>query len=115
MFTITNTRPVYPSDVTSGRVAYPPADEILRRIEQLSSRCIVLGATDEAFRLGHPIYANAILVGALIAAGVVPLDREAMEPILKEQFPHDLDTNMAAFRRGMELAREALGKKSPSD
>ena len=113
VFTITNTRPVYPSDVTSGRSAYHPADEILRRIEQLSSRCIVLRATDEAFKLGHPIYANVILIGALIAAGVVPLESVSMESILEEHFPHDLDANLASFHRGMELAREALGKNSP--
>jgi hypothetical protein len=110
VFTITNTRPMYPSDVTSGHTTYPPPDEILRRNEQVSPQCIVLRATDEAFRLGNPIYANVSLIGPLIAADVVPLDRESIVPILEGHFFHDLDADMKDFNRGMEIAREAFGR-----
>jgi indolepyruvate ferredoxin oxidoreductase beta subunit len=101
--TITNTRPVYPSDVTSGRVTYPDVDELLKRIEKLSARAMVVKATEEAFKLGNPIFANVILMGVLIAAGVLPLDKKSLEPVFREHFPEEFKSNMVAFTRGMEL------------
>lgn len=103
--TITNTRPIYPSDVTSGHATYPNIDELLKLIGKLSARVIVVKATDEAFKLGNPIFANVILMGALIASGVLPLDKKSLEPILRENFPKEFDANRAAFSRGMELVR----------
>lgn len=112
VFTITNTRPVYPSDVTSGRATYPPVDELLKHIERLSATVIVVEATEEAFKLGDPIYANVILIGALIATDILPLDRKSMEPIFLEQFPKEFDANMLAFNRGMELAAQGIRRKA---
>jgi len=102
--TITNTRPIYPSDVTSGHAIYPKIDELLKLIEKLSATVIVIEATDEAFKLGNPIFANVILIGALIGSGALPLDKRSVEPILKENFPKEFDANMAAFNKGMEFA-----------
>ncbi len=103
--TITNTRPIYPSDVTSGRATYPNIDELLKLIGKLSAKVIVVKATDEAFKLGNSIFANVILMGALIASGVLPLDKKSLEPILRENFPKEFDANRAAFSKGMELVR----------
>jgi len=102
--TITNTRPVYPSDVISGHATYPKIDELLKLIEKLSATVIVVEATDEAFKLGNSIFANVILIGALIGSGALPLDKKSLEPILKENFPKEFDANMAAFNKGMKLA-----------
>jgi len=63
-----------------------------------------LSATDEAFKLGNTIFANVILIGVLIGSGVLTLDKKSIEPILRENFPREFDTNMAAFNKGMELA-----------
>ena len=102
--TITNTRPIYPSDVTSGHAIYPTIDELLKLIEKLSATVIVIEATDEAFKLGNPIFANVILIGALIGSGTLPLDKQSMEPILKDNFPKEFKANMAAFNKGIKLA-----------
>jgi indolepyruvate ferredoxin oxidoreductase beta subunit len=102
--TITNTRPIYPSDVTSGNAIYPKIDELLKLIEKLSAKVIVIKATDEAFKLGNPIFSNVILIGALIGSGALPLDKQSLEPILKENFPKEFDANMEAFNTGMKLA-----------
>jgi indolepyruvate ferredoxin oxidoreductase beta subunit len=104
VITITNTRPIYPLDVTSGHAIYPKIDELLKLIEKLSATVIVIEATDEAFKLGNPIFANVILIGALIGSGALPLDKQSLEPILKENFPKEFDANMAAFNTGMKLA-----------
>ena len=101
---ITNTRPIYPSDVTSGHTIYPTIDELLRLITELSATVIVIEATDEAFKLGKPIFANVILIGALVGSGVLPLDRQSLETVFKENFPKEFEANMVAFNKGMHLA-----------
>jgi Pyruvate/2-oxoacid:ferredoxin oxidoreductase gamma subunit len=45
-----------------------------------------------------------ILIGALIGSGALPLDKQSLEPLLKENFPKEFDANMAAFNKGMKLA-----------
>lgn len=76
----------------------------MKLIEKLSATVIVIEATDEAFKLGNTIFANVILIGALIGSGVLTLDKRSLEAILRENFPKEFDTNMAAFNEGMELA-----------
>ena len=76
----------------------------MKLIEKLSAKLIVIKATDEAIKLGSPIFANVILIGALIGSGVLPLDEKSIDPILRANFPREFDTNMAAFNKGMELA-----------
>ena len=75
----------------------------MKDIGELSAKKWVVDATDEAYKLGNPIMANVILVGALVGSGVLPLDREAMEPVLAERFGSNLDVNMKAFNRGIEM------------
>jgi indolepyruvate ferredoxin oxidoreductase beta subunit len=104
VITITNTRPIYPSDVTSGHAIYPTIGELLKLIAELSATLIVIEATDEAFKLGNPIFANVILIGALIGSGALPLDKHSLETVLKENFPQEFDVNMVAFNKGMQLA-----------
>ena len=50
--------------------------------------------------------ANVILVGALVGCGLLPLERKSLEPVIEERFPRAFELNMAAFDRGVELARE---------
>jgi indolepyruvate ferredoxin oxidoreductase, beta subunit len=66
----------------------------------------VVQATEEARKFGNPIMANVILVGALVGSGVLPLDRESMLPVLRERFPKNLDINLKALDKGIELVKE---------
>ncbi len=101
VFVIVNPRPVYPS----GGVAYPDLDEVKKSIVKLSSQTKFVSATEEALKMGNPIYANIILLGSLVGAGILPISKESMMPILEEHFPGKmLDTNIEAFNKGMELA-----------
>ncbi|MCK4723736.1 MAG: 2-oxoacid:acceptor oxidoreductase family protein, partial [Dehalococcoidia bacterium] len=62
-----------------------------------------INATEEAQKMGSPIFANTILVGALIGSGVLPLDKKSVEPVLREAFPKEVEANMTAFEKGMKL------------
>ncbi len=104
VITIVNPRPIYSIDVTGGEAEYPDLDRLMETIKDLSARTWVINATEEAQKMGDPIFANVILVGALIGCGVLPLDEKSVEPVLRESFPKEFEANMTAFNKGMQLA-----------
>lgn len=104
--TIVNTRPIYSIDVTGGEAEYPAMVKLLDTIKELSARTWPVNATEEAQKLGNPILANVILIGALVGCGALPLDEASLEPVLRQSFPHELEANMTAFNKGIELVRE---------
>ncbi len=98
--TIVNPRPVYPT----GGVAYPDLNEVKRTIEKMSSQTKYVNATQEALKMGNPIYGNIILLGAIVGADILPLGKESFMPLLEDRFPGKmLDINLKAFNKGMEL------------
>ena len=99
---VSNSRPVYPLAVATGIAHYPTVDEIVRALNELSSRAWLINATDIALELGPAILANIVMVGALVGAGVLPLGAAEFELELQESLPDDrLDLNLKAFRRGL--------------
>ena len=103
VITLFNPRPVYSIDVISGDAEYPDLDKLIETIKGLSAKTWVVNATEEAEKMGRPIVANTILIGSLIGLGVLPLNRESMESVIRDRFPKAFELNMKAFDRGMEL------------
>jgi indolepyruvate ferredoxin oxidoreductase, beta subunit len=104
VITIVNPRPFYPS----GGVAYPDLSKVKQTIEEMSSKNKYVHATEEALKMGNPIYTNVILLGAIVGADILPLSRESMSPLLEERFPGKiLDVNISAFNKGIELIANA--------
>jgi indolepyruvate ferredoxin oxidoreductase beta subunit len=100
--TVTNLRPVHPINVLSGDAEYPPSEELRQLITELSHRAWFVDATDIALELGAAVLANTVMAGALVAADVVPLSREAFEGHLAEEMSGErLEMNLAAFERGL--------------
>ncbi|MBW2092734.1 MAG: indolepyruvate oxidoreductase subunit beta [Deltaproteobacteria bacterium] len=106
VITIVNPRPIQAIDTTGLGAKYPSVDKLMEDITALSAKTWVINATEEAQKLGNPIMANVILVGALVGSGILPLDRKVMEPVLKERFPKTLDVNMEALDKGIELVKQ---------
>lgn len=103
VITIVNPRPFYPS----GGVVYPDLGEVRKTIEKMSSKTRYVLATEEALKMGNPIYTNIILLGAVVGSGVLPLKRESMIALLEERFPDKLrELNIGAFNKGMALIAE---------
>jgi len=99
---VTNSRPIYPQAVAVGAARYPSVDEIVRALEELSSRAWLINATEIALDLGASILANIVMVGALVGTDVLPLTAEELELELQESLPGDrLDLNLKAFRTGL--------------
>ena len=105
VITIVNPRPIHSIDVTSGVVEYPDPGNLLEAIKEMSSKTRVVNATEEAQRMGSPMFANAILMGALIGSGFLTIDKASVEAMLRETFPKEIETNLAAFNRGFKLVK----------
>jgi len=97
--TIVNPRPIYPI----GGIPYPDLDEVKKAILKLSVQTKFVNATEEALKMGNPLYANIILLGSLVGSGFLPIHKESMIPILEERFKETLAPNLEAFNKGMEL------------
>jgi indolepyruvate ferredoxin oxidoreductase beta subunit len=97
---IVNPRPVHPS----GGIPYPDLDAVRKAITGLSAKAAFVNATEEALKMGDPMYANIILLGALMGAEVLPIGREAMLSVLRERFSLAVyNKNVEAFDKGVEL------------
>ncbi len=101
---IANTRPVHPIGVICGDQEYPEADLISAWLKEFSRRHWLLPATDEAVKLGSPILANIILIGALAGTGVLPVEREAFFDAIAATMPPDkVEANLRAFDLGRKM------------
>lgn len=102
-----NTRPIYPIDVIAGNAAYPELSVVLKKIQSLSRRVWTLNATDIGLELGDPIFSNIVMLGALSALDLLPLNREGFQNAIQEMLPlHKLHLNLNAFDRGRETVQE---------
>ncbi|MBN1153177.1 MAG: indolepyruvate oxidoreductase subunit beta [Dehalococcoidia bacterium] len=104
---VTNSRPVYPPDVSSGKATYPKADELFAALSRFSSKSTVVDASEAALAMGDPIFTNIVMLGVLVAADVVPLERQDMVDVLADRFRDKvLQQNVDALDRGIGLLTE---------
>jgi indolepyruvate ferredoxin oxidoreductase beta subunit len=84
-------------------------DEIRSSIEELSADAWFVAATEEAVKLGNPIYGNIIILGALAGTGAFPMDRENFKAVIAESFPEDrLEANVRAYDLGLEMVSRGV-------
>ena len=104
---VVNTRQVHPVDVITGHKAYPDIDRLLETIRGLSKKAYFLQTTDKAIELGNPIFSNIIMLGAVAAAGLVPITEENLEQAVRDYMsPDRVEINRTAFRIGTEMFKE---------
>jgi indolepyruvate ferredoxin oxidoreductase beta subunit len=103
---IANTRPAYPVQVISGELTYPSEEEIRSWLGELSRRCWFLKATEEAAGLGNAVLSNIILLGALSAIGVLPLERQDLQQVLERSMEAvKVNLNLLAYDKGSRMIR----------
>ncbi len=102
---IVNLRPVYPVGVITGAEEYPSETVIRETVAALAAEVRFLAATDEAIRLGNPILGNIVMIGAVAGLGVLPIDRELFEKVIREGMPVSrVEANLRAFSIGETAA-----------
>jgi indolepyruvate ferredoxin oxidoreductase beta subunit len=98
---LVNLRAIYPVGVITGEDEYPPEGTIRETVTALAAQARFLAATDEAIRLGNPILGNIVMIGAVAGLGVLPVDRELFEAVIREGMPADrVEANLLAFAIG---------------
>lgn len=103
---ITNTRPVHSVSVICGDDNYPSMDELEKWVDKLTAAAWFINATDEAVKLGNPIFGNVIAVGAMAGVGDIPLDREDFRDVIARSMPSDkVELNLKAFDMGLAMIR----------
>jgi indolepyruvate ferredoxin oxidoreductase beta subunit len=108
VMTLLNTRPIHPIDVISGNATYPEVSKVISKIKELSRRVWTLNATEIALKMGDPIFSNIVMLGALCAIGVLPINRQGFESIIRDLLPSRLlEENLKAFDKGREAVQES--------
>jgi indolepyruvate ferredoxin oxidoreductase beta subunit len=108
VMTLLNTRPIHPIDVISGNATYPEVSKVISKIKELSRRVWTLNATEIALEMGDPIFSNIVMLGALCAIGVLPINRQGFESIIRDLLPSRLlEENLKAFDKGREVVQES--------
>ncbi|NWF94716.1 MAG: indolepyruvate oxidoreductase subunit beta [Candidatus Thorarchaeota archaeon] len=106
---IMNTHVVCPVAVSMGTVEYPPQDVVLSKLHARTSSVIHFDATEIAQQAGSTASLNIVMMGAIIASGVVPVRRDTALDTITSSFPSRFrSVNEAAFSSGFEMARRAL-------
>jgi indolepyruvate ferredoxin oxidoreductase, beta subunit len=103
---LSNTRPIYPVDVTSGDEKYPEEEEIRDALKGLSQKVYYVPATDKAIEMGSPILGNMIMMGALLELDLLPLSPAEFRKTLGRNFKEArLETNLRALEEGKRTVR----------
>jgi indolepyruvate ferredoxin oxidoreductase beta subunit len=101
---LSNTRPIHPLGVISGILTYPPMEDIIASVKDLVADAWFIPATDEALKMGNPIYGNVIMLGALAGTGELPVEREDFLSVMAGSFSEDkMELNARAFDLGRAL------------
>ena len=99
---LVNDQRITPAPTGTGPVEYP--EDAVERLRELVPNVRVLPAHDVAAGMGEPRATNMVMLGAF--AAITPeIDTEVWVQIIDRAFRPDLrSVNLAAFRRGLELA-----------
>jgi len=101
---LVNVRPVNPVNVISGAEKYPSGEDIRDSINQLTDQAWFINVTDEAMKLGNPVFGNIMMIGALVGIDVLPLDRDTFQEIISESMPADkVEINLTAYDKGAAM------------
>lgn len=105
---LVNMRPIYPVGVITGEADYPEPQKIREAVTALAQTARFLDATDEAVALGNPILGNIVMIGAVAGLGVLPVDREVFEAVIREGMPASrVEANLRAFDIGFSQGEVA--------
>jgi indolepyruvate ferredoxin oxidoreductase beta subunit len=102
---ITSLSKIQPFTVAIGQGDYPDQDTILDYIRSKVKNVVAFDALAEAQAAGNPKGVNMVMLGALMAAGDMPLSeaslKQAIETKTKKAF---VATNLECFQRGFQAA-----------
>jgi indolepyruvate ferredoxin oxidoreductase beta subunit len=101
---ICNMRPIHSVNVICGDTEYPTPEQHRQWITDLSRQAWFVNSTEEAVKLGSPIFSNIMLIGALAGTGDLPLERDLFQTVIAQRLPADkVEKNLVAFDIGRAM------------
>ena len=101
---LSNSRPVYPIGVITGELNYPDDKNIKAQFEHLSKSFWMIDATSVAMKLGNPVLSNIVMIGALAATGLLPINRGMFEKEIRKALTYEkCAVNLEAFDAGAAM------------
>lgn len=100
---LSNNRVVYPIGVITGDYDYPSTEKIKNIFAKLAAKSWMIDATSIAMEMGNPVLSNIVMIGALAKTALLPIDRRVFEK--------EINKNVAADKRGANLAAFDAGAK----
>jgi indolepyruvate ferredoxin oxidoreductase beta subunit len=98
---------IIPSGVAAGSIEYPSLKEVTKKIHGFTKNVVVVEAARVAVEAGSIVTRNAVMIGALAAAGKVPVKIESLKEALCELVPaRYLEVNVKAFDLGYKYVKE---------
>ena len=99
---------IIPYSLTSRGEMGPSLDSILEEISRITSRVLVVNATEAAREAGSSRALNVAMLGVVSGLGILPIPAESIVAVLEELGHSALEqVNVMAFERGRELGSEA--------
>ena len=100
-----NTRPWISLDAAIGRAPYPEMVDIVEGLTRLGARVLTLDATELALQAGNERTANTVLLGGLLALGLLDLSEENLISAMRDRWPEKL---IAVNTRAFELGKQEV-------
>ncbi len=67
-----------------------------------------INATDEAMKMKNPILGNIIMLGALAATKVLPLDKDDFKEVISRSMSKDkININLKAYELGEQMVKNS--------
>jgi indolepyruvate ferredoxin oxidoreductase beta subunit len=103
---ITDVNPVIPPNVSLGQNEYPDLESVFKEISN-RGKLIKIDALEIAKRAGNAITKNIVMLGALSGMEILPIDREKILQVVRENVPAKyVEMNERAFNMGYEAVRD---------
>ena len=106
---ILNTAIIIPFTVSLGQSKYPSLDQILEKLNNITSKVIKLDAAQIAQDAGSLLAANIVMLGALFGTRQLPINIGTIKESIQERFPSKAaPVNIKAFELGYQVCQQAL-------
>jgi indolepyruvate ferredoxin oxidoreductase beta subunit len=99
---------IQPTELSAKMRKYPSLDEIETKIRRFAKKIITVKAAELAKKAGNILTENIVLVGALAAAGMLPVKDESIMQALRELVPEKhSEVNVKAFKLGYSFVKNS--------
>lgn len=108
-FVTLNTAVIMPFTVSLGQSEYPGLDQVLERLNSVTSNVFKLDAAQIARDAGSLLTANVVMLGALFGTEKLPISISTIKEAIQVRFPEKTAlVNIKAFELGYQACQQAL-------